>query len=254
MQKVGGSSVFYNDSYGISMNDVLKYILEGLAVAIAAFFISPKNRKDYKSILLIGFSAALVFFVIDKFAPKVSAGTRQGSGFGIGFGLVGGSGNAGNSTMRNNVIEETYVAETPTSISLNDRVEKYFDYGNSKGNQPLTGTGKPEIVVGTSDFDDTLSTTSHEGFADNMEGFDVQEDSGEGMTEGADEGKPVREGEGFEVDGVVDGFDGTVDGFDGTVDGFDGEIEGFESPSKQTSWYPIGASKFDISAHNVAKY
>ena len=254
------SSVFYKKLYGVSMSDILKYILEGLAVSIAAFFISPKNRKDFKSIILIGFSAALIFFIIDKFAPKVSAGTRQGSGFGIGFGLVGGNGDYNNKkddhddyannaniiTQKNNVVEETYIAETPTSISLNDRAEKFFDYGNSKGNQPLTGTGKPEIVKGTSDFDDTLSTTSNESYAN------VHEDN-ENFTSKV----LVEENEAFinsdyknSIMPVTMSHEEMVshDNLNSFAD-----LDGFEDTKKQTSWYPIG-SIYNIPAHNTAKY
>ena len=39
---------------------------------------------------MIGAMAALTFLVLDLFAPNVAAGTRQGSGFGIGYGMVGG--------------------------------------------------------------------------------------------------------------------------------------------------------------------
>ena len=45
------NSTWNDNSYGVSMADILKYILEGIAVAVAAFFVSPKNRKDYKSVI-----------------------------------------------------------------------------------------------------------------------------------------------------------------------------------------------------------
>lgn len=70
-------------------DDVVKYILEGLAVSVASHLVS-RNRLDLKEIALLGITAALVFMVLDQFSPAVSAGARQGSGFGVGHKLVGG--------------------------------------------------------------------------------------------------------------------------------------------------------------------
>ena len=74
----------------LSLNDVVKYVLEGCAVAAAAFYL-PQKKTDLKEVAMIGMIAAVTFFVLDLFAPSVAAGTRQGSGFGIGYGLVGGA-------------------------------------------------------------------------------------------------------------------------------------------------------------------
>lgn len=71
------------------MTQVLKYLLEGVAVAVAAYYITGK-KTDLKEVSLLGLTAAVVFYLIDAFAPEVSGGLRQGSGFGIGYGLVGG--------------------------------------------------------------------------------------------------------------------------------------------------------------------
>lgn len=70
-------------------DNVVKYILEGLAVSIASHLVA-KNRLNFREIALLGITAALVFMVLDQFSPAVSAGARQGSGFGVGYKLVGG--------------------------------------------------------------------------------------------------------------------------------------------------------------------
>jgi hypothetical protein len=70
------------------LQSLIKYLLEGLAVAVAAYFI-PKKTVDVKEIALIALTAAAVFAVLDQFAPGVAAGARQGAGFGIGFNQVG---------------------------------------------------------------------------------------------------------------------------------------------------------------------
>jgi|688.fasta_scaffold08952_2 hypothetical protein len=81
----------FSHSYGVpTLRDLLKYLLEGIAVSVAAYFLSSKTRKDLNSVLLIGLSAAVIFYLLDQFAPLVVGGARQGAGFGIGFNLVGG--------------------------------------------------------------------------------------------------------------------------------------------------------------------
>lgn len=66
----------------------LKYALEGLVTAFAAYFI-PGKKPDGFEILMIGAVAAATFAVLDLFAPAVGASVRTGAGFGIGANLVG---------------------------------------------------------------------------------------------------------------------------------------------------------------------
>lgn len=73
----------------LNTKDLVKYVLEGVAVAVAAFFLNGKKTNP-QEILMIALVAAGTFFVLDQLAPAVSAGARQGSGFGIGSNLVGG--------------------------------------------------------------------------------------------------------------------------------------------------------------------
>jgi len=65
-------------SAGVDVADLLtrlvKYLLEGLAVAIAAFVLPGKTLK---------------VAVLDIYAPSVGASARTGAGFGIGANLVG---------------------------------------------------------------------------------------------------------------------------------------------------------------------
>ena len=65
-----------------------KYLLEGLAVAVAAFFI-PQKKNEVSEIVLIALTAAAIFAVLDHFTPEVAGGARQGAGFGIGLNQVG---------------------------------------------------------------------------------------------------------------------------------------------------------------------
>jgi len=65
----------------------IKYLIEGTAVAVAAFFI-PKNQPKLDEVLMIAITAAATFALLDLYAPSVSAYARQGAGFGVGANLV----------------------------------------------------------------------------------------------------------------------------------------------------------------------
>jgi hypothetical protein len=67
---------------------VVKYLLEGLAVAIAAFVIPGKSMK-YGEVAMIALTATATFAILDIYAPSIGSSARTGAGFGIGAGLVG---------------------------------------------------------------------------------------------------------------------------------------------------------------------
>ena len=74
------------------MNDILaravKYLLEGLAVAVVAYMIPGKVLK-MSEIGMIALTARATFAILDIYAPSVGASARTGAGFGVGAGLVG---------------------------------------------------------------------------------------------------------------------------------------------------------------------
>jgi hypothetical protein len=70
------------------ISSLTKYVLEGLAVGIAIYLIS-KNRHTPMEIIMIAGVSALTLAILDMWAPGVALGTRQGTGFGIGFRQVG---------------------------------------------------------------------------------------------------------------------------------------------------------------------
>lgn len=72
----------------ITIAKLIKYVLEGIAVAIAAYFI-PQTKTEPMDILCIGLTAAATFMVLDLFAPSVGASARQGAGLGVGLNQVG---------------------------------------------------------------------------------------------------------------------------------------------------------------------
>jgi hypothetical protein len=83
-------------SPGIDVGDLVhrfvKYALEGLVVAIAAFWL-PKfmggKSLPLSQIGMIGMVALATFAILDVYSPSVGASARTGAGFGIGANLVG---------------------------------------------------------------------------------------------------------------------------------------------------------------------
>ena len=67
---------------------VIKYLLEGLAVAVAMVVI-PRRVPSLEEIVSISVVAALVFAILDLLSPSVGLTARQGAGFGLGANLVG---------------------------------------------------------------------------------------------------------------------------------------------------------------------
>jgi len=82
-----------NNNYGVDLGEfvkrVLKYLVEGLIVAIAVYAI-PKKSLNMEEIVIIGLTAAATFAVLDVFLPSIGVSAKQGLGFAIGTGLSGG--------------------------------------------------------------------------------------------------------------------------------------------------------------------
>jgi ABC-type Co2+ transport system permease subunit len=66
---------------------IIKYLVEGLMVAIAAFAI-PKRSLNLEEIVLIALTAAATFSILDTYIPSMGMSARTGTGFGIGANLV----------------------------------------------------------------------------------------------------------------------------------------------------------------------
>ena len=75
-------------SVGEVVNRALKYLLEGLAVAVAAIYI-PKKSLGLDEVGALALTAAAVFALLDVLAPSIGVTARQGAGFGLGANLVG---------------------------------------------------------------------------------------------------------------------------------------------------------------------
>ena len=67
---------------------LIKYIIEGFIVALAAFAI-PRQTLNLEEIFLISAVAAMTFSILDVFIPSMGVSARNGAGLGIGLNLVG---------------------------------------------------------------------------------------------------------------------------------------------------------------------
>lgn len=66
---------------------IIKYLVEGLMVAVAAYAI-PKRSLNLEEIIFIALTAAATFSILDTYIPSMGATARSGAGFGIGANLV----------------------------------------------------------------------------------------------------------------------------------------------------------------------
>ena len=67
----------------------IKYIVEGIIVALAAFVI-PKQSLKVEEVIVIALTAAATLAVLDTFIPSMGVSGRHGAGLAIGTGLAGG--------------------------------------------------------------------------------------------------------------------------------------------------------------------
>ena len=74
-------------NYREAIKRLIKYLLEGMAVAIAARYI-PQNKMQLREVIMIAITAACVFAILDMYSPTVSTAARQGSGLMIGANLI----------------------------------------------------------------------------------------------------------------------------------------------------------------------
>ena len=73
---------------GELLKRIIKYLIEGLMVAIAAYAI-PKQSLKLEEIAVLAIMAAATFAILDTYVPSMGVSARTGAGAGIGFNLVG---------------------------------------------------------------------------------------------------------------------------------------------------------------------
>lgn len=79
--------------FEINLKDIvirlIKYLVEGFAVALAAYYV-PKKKTSAEEIMMIAITAAATFAILDMAAPAISIGARFGAGFSTGSGIATG--------------------------------------------------------------------------------------------------------------------------------------------------------------------
>ena len=71
-----------------TLTRIVKYVIEGLVVAIVASML-PSKALGREEVLLLAMTAASIFALLDVLAPAISSTVRSGVGYGIGFQLAG---------------------------------------------------------------------------------------------------------------------------------------------------------------------
>ncbi len=66
----------------------IKYLIEGLIVAICAFAI-PKKSLNIEEIISLSLAASATFTILDTYLPSMYVSAKQGAGLGLGLKLVG---------------------------------------------------------------------------------------------------------------------------------------------------------------------
>jgi len=61
---------------------IVKYVIEGIMVAIAAYAI-PKRSMNLDEVMLVALTAAATFSVLDTYVPSMAGSARSGAGFGL---------------------------------------------------------------------------------------------------------------------------------------------------------------------------
>ena len=73
---------------GELLKRAIKYVVEGIMVALAAYAI-PKKSLNLDEVALISLTAAATFSILDTYVPSMAVSARSGAGLGIGANLVG---------------------------------------------------------------------------------------------------------------------------------------------------------------------
>ena len=71
----------------LTLDNFIKYLLQGLSVAFAVFLI-PNRKTTIHEIAVLAIVAGLTFMVLDTFTEDIAKYARLGVGAGIGFGLA----------------------------------------------------------------------------------------------------------------------------------------------------------------------
>lgn len=85
--QIESQTVFETIYNRLTINNLIKYFIQGIAVALAAYVI-PNRRTNYREVVVIALVAGLTFFTLDIFTDDVAKGAKFGAGLGVGLSLV----------------------------------------------------------------------------------------------------------------------------------------------------------------------
>jgi hypothetical protein len=68
---------------------VVKYLIQGIVVAIAAILLQ-KPKPDFEAVIALSLVAGCTFAIIDTFMPSMTFPVQLGAGFSIGSNMIGG--------------------------------------------------------------------------------------------------------------------------------------------------------------------
>ena len=82
-----GKNVFQTIFSKLTVNNLIKYFIQGLAVAIAAYVI-PNRKTSFHEVMVVSVVSGLTFMLLDTFTDDIAKYVRLGVGAGIGLNLV----------------------------------------------------------------------------------------------------------------------------------------------------------------------
>lgn len=176
----------------------MKYLLEGLAIAAAAYYL-PQKKTNLTDVLYIGLVGAVTFALLDMFAPSVGEGARLGSGFGIGANHVGfGEGftneepdveegfygnchreenfeDAGVVDVSDEVAEEVVndVEDEADLVDVNSDDTEVEDSDDNETDAPSFGAADSNVVPGSQEFEMPSGSEDFTNYSSEPEGFNL---------------------------------------------------------------------------------
>src|SRR5438132_11416869 len=97
-----------------ALNAILKYTIEGLAVAVAVYLVAGQ-KSNLREIILLGLTAGVTFMILDLFTSGIGHTARQGAGFGIGLKEIGWAG--GSPSVLASALGEGFVGEPESATT-----------------------------------------------------------------------------------------------------------------------------------------
>lgn len=85
----GGVSSVTGVDLGEVLRRALRLIVEGLAVALACYYVMPRSKMSLDGVVMVGLSAAATLAILDTFGGEMGTTVRSGVGFGTGMRLAG---------------------------------------------------------------------------------------------------------------------------------------------------------------------